>query len=294
MAVQVKLSKDDLQEFLTLTSDIAIREAAYPIDQWVQSGGNPILYKIVSFNDDVRTSFRLNIQLNNQPKPTVHCSKSGKPMHMQNSLLRAENIANYLMKLKKHNVYKWLNQSVHFNSAHEKFFKLKIHSKSNINKSEYDDIRFIGIVARFVGTRELASQTDSTTCFPSSKELNQAKGHVNKLLNLISKGIALSDIKNQSQLIELLVKLNAELDLSPRKPKVSVNFETRLILEKIAYNFILTFSATYTTILHDLAWMMDWSVNPTTIAKLVEQVRSKHRLGLYEESENLPILDKWR
>ena len=274
MAV-VEFDENDRRSFLKLTEDSAIREAAYPLSEWVANGGSSERNK--GLVNDYRVAYR------DEPPEIV---KFGGLLSPPDSLIgkvkqnpdnRAKNIALYRKKIESHTCYRLLLSDTNFTSAQTKFKKQqKRAGQSSKLNSEFADFRFARIIANVIGLQLLCEKVGYRPAYADAKLLLRAKGYVSKLRNSIKEGVWLSDMQEQRNLDRLLEQFLLEINVAPRKEKVTETSEKRKCLETVAFVMKLKLDLLSPTILSDLAAMLIWHPDHTAIDKVVKSTKEKY------------------
>jgi hypothetical protein len=184
-------NEDDRRDFLELTSDSAIRTAAYPEDEWIKNGGTiTLLGHPVPYQDDppvINTGmFRLSDLL-------------GGPVSVKQDLdSRAANIHAHWSIVQSHPFYRWLKGKPSFVIAKNTFDNKRKRVTSGKLCSEFADFRFVRLIALHMGWCLLAESIGYRPRYADRKLLNQAKGHIEKLRGCILEGVRLSDYQSQN------------------------------------------------------------------------------------------------
>lgn len=260
-------------EFLDLTSDRALRMAAYTSDEWLSNGGSLLAYGQVGSQDapPITESYPGGLLgsafINQKPLQTY-----------QDKSKRAENINLYWQKLEAHDYYKCLKLNVNFQAAWNKYqerktYQLKTNLVSMLVINEFADFRFLRLVALHVGFQMLADEAGYKPTYPDAKTIDKTKGYITKLRASFNDGVKIDNLSNQSQLDRLLEQLLLELNLAPRKEKETPTMEKRKCLEVFAMDFHSSFQFISATILTDLAAMLGWTAEHTTIDRIVKNTK---------------------
>ena len=263
------------ESFLELTSDSAIRMAAYTIDEWSSNGGILAMYGQVSIQDypPIVESYPVGL-LGEAFRSSQHVR------NIQNPAKRAENLAEHWKKVESHNYYKCLVLNRNFLLALDKFQKKK---SSLLKKSlvpmlvinEFADFRFLRLVALHVGFQMLADEVGYKPIYPDVKTIDKAIGYVTKLRATFKDGVKIENESHQAQLDRLLEQLLLELNRAPRIEKVTPTMEKRNCLDAFAMDFMDTFQFISAPILTDLAAMLDWAAEHTTVDRIVKNTKTK-------------------
>ncbi|HAF00862.1 MAG TPA: hypothetical protein DCO68_05580 [Methylophilaceae bacterium] len=263
------------ESFLEITSDSAIRMAAYTLDEWLNNGGSLLGYGQVSSQDapPIVESYPGGL--------FGDAFRSQKPLHIkQDGLKRATNLAEHWQKVESHDYYKWLKLNSNFLKAWGKFQKQKIkQSRTSLVSilviNEFADFRFLRLMALNVGFQMLADEAGYKPTYPDAKTIDKTKGYITKLRASFKGGVKIDNLSHQAQLDRLLEQLLLELNLAPRKEKITLTTEKRKCLEAFAYDFMSSFQFISPTILNDLAAMLDWTAEHTTIDRIVKNTKTK-------------------
>ncbi len=273
------------ESFLELTSDHAIRKAAYPDDEYVSNGGK------------IGAGFMLSDPIAFQDEPPEIIPTGGGLLGLlgrgnqlepvkQDPARRAANIAQHWQKVESHDYYKWLMSDVNFKKAWRKFQNKKdkkvdgnlisaIQQFKPIN-SEFVDFRFLRLVALQIGYQLFCDDIGFKPTYADSKTLDKAKGYITKLQATFAKGVALSNYVHHDQLERHLEQLLLEIKRAPHKEKATQTAEKRKCLEAFALSFMHEFGSVSATILTDLSAMLGWSCDDTTIDRIVRATKRKH------------------
>jgi hypothetical protein len=270
-------------EFLELTSDRAIRMAAYTSEEWKRNGGTFLGYGQVYIQDEPPIVELYPCGLLGSAFSTL------KPLkNQQDPKQRTINIANYLKLVEGHDYYKWLKSDVNFVKAWNKFQKKKTTPhKGSIAlmlpiQSEFADFRFLRLVALNIGFQILADEVGYKPKYPDIKTMDRTKGYVTKLQGNFKNGVKIDNLVHQTQLERLLEQLLLELNRAPRKEKETPTMEKRKCLEAFAMGFMGNFQFISAAILTDLAAMLDWTAEHTTIDRIVKNTKAKNGQLLVE------------
>jgi hypothetical protein len=262
--------------FLELTSDSAIRMAAYTRDEWLSNGGTLLGYGQVTSQDVPPIAESYPGGLLGSAFSSLTPIKS-----QQDPVKRAENIAKHLKLVEGHDYYKRLKSDDNFVRVWNKFQKKKKtpHKGSlalmlTVN-TEFADFRFLRLVALHIGFQMLADEMDYKPIYPDAKTIDKTKGYVTKLRASFKDGVKIDNLSHQVQLDRLLEQLLLELNLAPRKEKVTPTMEKRKCLEAFAMDFNSSFQFISATILTDLAAMLEWTPEHTTIDRMVKNTKRK-------------------
>lgn len=271
----------ELQEFIDLTSDKVIREAAYPQEEWIINGGNTgtgllsVLnnYSDVSSMDDPPeitrkiNTFKLLLD-SNKPEPVK-----------QDLEKRAENIAQHWQKIKAHSCY------IRFHSYADNRLKYavvtfekktKLKTASEALKSDFAQFRFYHLFAQYIESYLFYDEFGRPQKYADAIILRQAKGHAEKLLEGFREGLRLSN--NHYQLEALLKQLLIEINQAPRKDKETPTAAKRRALEAFAYISIYEFGEASATILGHLAVILGWdNYSSSTMEEIVATAKKKHQ-----------------
>jgi hypothetical protein len=267
---------DIWEEFLDLTSNKAIREAAYPEEEWVENGGNianGLLgglvnnYNPVSLYDEPPTITKYINLLTNTPNPTIS----------QNNEKRAANIASHWLKVQSHQYYEILNKDSNFKKAFATFqTKKKLVSAPAELKSEFADFRFYNLTALHIGLQKIYDELGYIKSYPDRKLLNKAKGHIKKLQSFLGNGLKLNNFQSHQQLQNHLCQLIIEIDQAPRKDNETKTAPKRRSLEGFALSSFYAFGEASATILGYLALMLEWdNYSHKTMETIVSNVKNK-------------------
>lgn len=266
--------------FLDLTSDSAIRMAAYTKDEWLRNGGSLLSYGQVAYQDfppliEAYSGGLLGIAFAN--KSPEKCS--------QNSAQRAKNIEEHWVTVKSHPHYMQLVSNSNFVKAWDKYQKQK---SSKLSKSlasmfvinEFSDFRFLRMVTFHIGFQMLCEEVGYKPTYPDVKTIDKAKGYIAKIQSSFKDGVKINNLSDQFQLQKLLEQLLLEMNRAPRKEKATPTLEKRKCLESFAIDFLNCFQFISPAILTDLAGMLDWSAEHTTIDRIVKSTKTKKRNAL--------------
>lgn len=272
----------ELYEFIDLTSDAAIREAAYPIDEWKGNGGNTgsgMLagfnnYTMVKMQDDPPEITRLGNGLLNP-------FNENKPNPVKQELdKRAANIAEHWEKVQCHAYFKNLNKDVNFTSAWSKFQKkTKLESASRGYKSEFAKFRFYNLIAQHIGFQQICDEVGYKHTYPKKKVLGEAEGHIKRLQADFKNGLKLNEFNAQFQLESYLKQLVLQINQAPRKAKETPTAAKRRSLEGLSVACINVFDEASSTILSNLAGVLGWvDCHTSTISEIVSFAKEKVQL----------------
>lgn len=279
--------KFDLRDsFLDLTSDSSIRMAAYTSDEWSRNGGTLLRYGQVAYQDfppviDLYSGGLLGISFANKTPERVS----------QNSAQRTANIEAHWRAVASHPYYKQLQSNDNFKRAWSKFQKQKT---SKLSKSltailvinEFSDFRFLRMVAFHIGFQILCDEVGYKPTYPDVKTIDKTKGYISKIQSSFKDGVKISNSSHQFQLQKLLEQLLLEINRAPRKEKATPTLEKRKCLESFAMDFLNCFQFISATILTDLAGMLNWSAEHTTIDRIVKSTKTKKRNALAKALSN--------
>ena len=274
MAVDQQLK--DLNDFIELTSDEVIREAAYPKEEWIENGGNIATgllggtvnnYSKVTYQDEPPLITKYLGLLANIPNPTIS----------QDTQKRLANTASHWQKVQAHQYYKTLSSDDNFKRAFETFQKKKNLTTAPAGlKSEFADIRFYNLIALHIGVQKIYDALGYKRTYPDKDLLDKARGHIEKLQSDFRDGLKLSDYKSQSQLQNYLNQLIMEIDQAPRKDSETTTAPKRRRLERFAMFSIYAFGEASATILGHLALMLGWDdYHHKTMEVIVKNVKTK-------------------
>ena len=275
----VELNENDRRSFLELTENSAIREAAYPLSEWEQNGGS-------KFGGGLLGGLNNGYSVPNQDDPPEVIKNqhlglllATKQINIkQDPASRANNIAAHWQKVEAHACYKWLLSHANFKSAQVKFKKQqKLADKSSKLNSEFADFRFARAVVMVVLFQLFREKAGYQPAYADAKLLTKTKGYVSKLRESIKEGARLSDWQEQRNLDRLLEQLQLEINVAPRKEKVTATSEKRKCLETVAYLMKLDLELLSVTILSDLAAMLNWQADDATIGGVVKITEEKYQ-----------------
>jgi hypothetical protein len=281
----------ELRDFTDLTSDKVIREAAYPLQEWLENGGNNAngffgnlnSYSIVSMQDEPPEI---------RPQGGLLSLNKLDPVR-QDSIQRAKNVASHWEKVQSHAYYKMLNNDVNFTSAWNKFQnKTKVKSASKGYKSEFANFHFYNLIALHIGFQLISDEVGYKPKYPTAKVLNQARGHIEKLQDYFKNdGLKLNDFLAQLQLESHLKQLALEIEQAPRKDKETPTAPKRRCLEGFAVACIYAFDEASSTILSNLAGVLGWGdCHSSTIGEIVifakDKVQKERNKALVEAIKN--------
>lgn len=273
----------ELDDFKDLTSDIVIREAAYPEVEWLENGGNTAMgflggsnsYSNVSMQDDppeIRpygTNLLGLLAQDNNPEPVK-----------QNSEKRAVNIAEHWKKVQGHPCCKKLVQNPSFKHAWDGFQK-KTKQESSLEKykSEFANFRFYNLIARHICWQMISDEVGYRPTYPDADLFIRAKKHIEKLQADFGSGLKLNSWLAQTQLENHLNQLALEIKQAPRKDRETPTAHKRRCLEGFAVECIKTFGEASPTILNNLAATLGWNnCNFKTMELLVKNAKVKVQL----------------
>ena len=94
------------------------------------------------------------------------------------------------------------------------------------------------------------------------------------------------NLEHQSQLERLLEQLFLEIDRAPRKEKETSTSEKRKCLESFAFYFLVFFNVSSPTILNDLAAMLDWAAEHSTIERIAYVAKNQKKSRLLALKSN--------
>lgn len=272
-------SANELEDFMKLTSDKVIREAAYPEAEWIENGGgkgNGFLsgylnsYSAVSIQDNPPD---INLQ------GGLLSPHSTEPVK-QDLTKRAVNIAHHWQNVKAHPCYRRFHGYA-YNRLNEavQLFKDKTNLKSAADalKSDLALLRFYHLFAQYIEAYLLYDKFGYRQKYADAKVLKQAKGHVEKLQEDFGQGLRLNN--NHYQLEALLKQLSIEIDQAPRKDRETPTAAKRRVLENFAYISILEFGEASATILGYFAEILGWNkLSNSTMDEVVANAKKKHQL----------------
>lgn len=268
----------ELDDFLELTSDQAIREAAYPKEEWIVNGGNTGtgLLSVLNNYSDV-SSMDDPPEITRQINTFKLLMDSNKPEPVKQVLgNRTANIAQHWQKVQTHVCYKRLNKSDGFKRAWDGFQKkTKLQSTPKMYKPEFANFRFYHLIARHVLRHIIFEEAGYRPTYPNAKLLDVAKKHIEKLLVDFDGGIKLNNRLAQTQLKKHLNQLIVEIDQAPRKERETPTAQKRRCLQGFAVACIKTFGVASPTILGDLAEMLGWQYHPSTMDDIVSNAKDK-------------------
>lgn len=253
-------------EFLELTSDVSLREAAYPPDEWKMNGG---LINVLGYS----------AQFNDNP-PDIEIRGRGTCVSKvikrvsQDSKSRKRNIATYRNKIRQHPYYLCISSDNNFIKAMAEFEKLYTQKSPNLPVSEFADFRFMRIVAKHIPSTLFMGERIFKLNHPDRRNLTQANGYINKLHLSFDAGVGLSDYSRQLQLQSLLKNLQNEIEGAPRKDRYTETQEKRKCLESIALELYTTFDLCSENLLASFSDMLEWSADSKTIREVIKKMRS--------------------
>ena len=274
MAVNQQIK--DLNDFIELTSDEVIREAAYPKEEWIENGGNIATgllsgtvnnYSKVTYQDEPPLITKYLGLLANIPNLTIS----------QDTQKRLANTASHWQKVQVHQYYKTLSSDDNFKKAFETFQKKKNLTTAPAGlKSEFADIRFYNLIALHIGVQKIYDALGYKLTYPDKDLLHKARGHIEKLQSDFRDGLKLNDYKSQSQLQNYLNQLIMEIDQAPRKDRETTTAPKKRRLERFAMFSIYAFGEASATILGHLALMLGWdNYHHKTMELIVKNVKTK-------------------
>lgn len=258
---------------MDLTSDKTIRQVAYTNTEWISNGGSLLGYGQVASQDEPPEITKNNYgNLLGIGDRTVVRQDSGR---------RAKNITAHWQKVQAHACYIELNKNENFREAWKKFeAKIQRPSAPKKYKSEFAKFRFYDLVTLHIKGSMIAQKAGQKTVYPDAKVIKKSLGHIKKLLEDFDKGIKLQDYSDHKNLKNYLTQLCIELSSAPRKDKETNTAPARRVLEGFAKSSIYAFGEASATILFDLAEMMGWYCDPTTMDDVVKSAKTKHRKEL--------------
>lgn len=273
------LDKDfeEFNSFMDLTSDKVIREAAYPLQEWLENGGNNANGLFSGSN-----SYSIVATQDNPPeiRPTgagILSDRSDEPVK-HDPARRVANIDAHWQKVQSHVYFKKLNNDVNFKKAWDKFQKkTKEKNASKRYKSEFANFHFYNLIARHIGFQLISDKVGYKPKYPTARVLKQARGHIEKLQDyFINDGLKLNDFLAQFQLESHLKQLVLEIDQAPPKDKETTTAPKRRCLEGFAVACIYAFDEASSTILSNLAGVLGWGdCHPSTIGEIVSFAKDK-------------------
>lgn len=266
----------DFSDFIELTSDEVIREAAYPKEEWIENGGNIATgllggmvnnYSRVTYQDEPPLITKYLGLLANIPNPTIS----------QDTQKRLANTASHWQKVQAHQYYKTLNSDDNFKKALETFQKKKNSTIAPAGlKSEFADFRFYNLITLHIGAHKIYDALGYKRTYPDKDLLKKARGHIEKLQSDFRGGLKLSSYQSQSQLQNYLNQLIAEIDQAPRKDNETTTAPKRRHLEAFALSNLYAFGEASATILGHLALMLGWDdYHHKTMEVIVKNVKTK-------------------
>ena len=274
MAVNQQLK--DWHDFIELTSDEVIREAAYPKEEWIENGGNIATgllggtvnnYSKVTYQDEPPLITKYLGLLYDIPNLTIS----------QDTQKRLANTASHWQKVQVHQYYKTLSSDDNFKKAFETFQKKKNLTNAPAGlKSEFADIRFYNLFALHIGVQKIYDALGYEQTYPDKDLLKKARGHIEKLQSDFRDGLKLSDYKSQSQLQNYLNQLIMEIDQAPRKDNETTTAPKSRRLERFAMSSIYAFGEASASILGHLALMLGWdNYHHKTMEVIVQKAKNK-------------------
>lgn len=287
----------ELQDFIDITSDKIIREAAYPEAEWIENGGgkgNGLFtnflhnYSSVDFQDNPPTITKMLGLL----------GEVGTEQVFQNTEKRKANIVAHWQCVKAHPCYK------KFHGYANDRLKLAVQTfekKSKLNnapeklKSDLAVFRFYHVFAQSIAAFMLFSEHGYQPKYADAKMQRKAKGHVENLLFDFSEGVRLS--YNHHQLESLLKQLLVEINQAPRKDKETPTAAKRRALECFAYFSMFEFGSASATILGYFAEILGWdnrsnSTMDNIVKKASEKYNKEQRERLIKRLQSPAIITK--
>ena len=287
----VELNENDRRSFLELTENSAIREAAYPLSEWEQNGGS-------KFGGGLLGGLNNGYSVPNQDDPPEVIKNqhlglllATKQINIkQDPASRANNIAAHWQKVEAHACYQWLLSDNSFTSAQTKFKKKqKPADKYSKLNSEFADFRFARVVVMVVLFQLFREKAGYQPAYADAKFLNKTKGYINNLQKSFVGGVRLDNWQQQKNLEGLLEQLQLKINLAPRKEKVTKTSGKRKCIETVALAMQVDFDLVSATILSDLAAMLNWQPEHTTIDKIVKSTKENHRKALAKALREIPV-----
>lgn len=252
-----KISKQwdeaELSEFLTLTSDATVHtvhNVPYKTDLETVWDGVPQTMSVTNY------------------------SASNAP---QDSLRQVED---HQARIYSHAVYKRLSSSEHFVAGLETFRKKHARAKTGKIVEPFAEFRFLHIVARVVGSHSLARAKNLRPKFPDVRTAKQAILHLDKLVGLLRSGIHLSDFTADEELHRLLARLRVHIvneHTILRKPKDDATALERFFIAVLVRELIDAIGEASPAIICDVAGMIGYAVDPSTIERQIRQERIRHQ-----------------
>ena len=254
------------QDFINLTSNQAIAEAQYPLD---------VRLKVrQTTSDQLGNSFKKLTNIVSRYGIKIPIKEKNWEVN-QSSQIRFKNIATHWHKIETHPYYLYLIEDENFVSASAKFKK----KSKQFNIIEFIDFKFVHIVAKRIGSHLLAETIGYQPSYANSKALKQTNGFINKLRDSFKRGVSLCNSHSQSDLDKLLHQLQVEIDLAPRKERLTATSEKRKCIESVALDMGLDFQMVSATILTDLAAMINWHPDHTSIDAIVKKTKVKYKIN---------------
>lgn len=269
-----------LKDFVEITSDKVIREAAYPRDEWVENGGHIAdrllshvnSYSFVSIQDNPPEIIKKTGLLYSDLKD------SERGVVKQNPLKRAQNIALHWKKVWAHPCYIRFHDynNSRLRCAVETFKKKAKRNKAAIAlKSDLALFRFYNLYAQFIESYLIFQEKGYRRRYADAKTLTKAKNHIEKLQKDFRDGLKLRN--NHHQLETLLKQLAVEIEQAPRKDKETPTAAKRRALLNFAFFSIQEFGETSATILGNFAEILGWdNASNSTMDEIVVTAKDKY------------------
>ena len=156
-------------------------------------------------------------------------------------------------------------------------------------KSEFARFRFYHLVALYIQGGLVAKTFGQVSVFPNIKVITKSLGHIKSLLKDFDNGVKLQNYSEQKNLKIHLQQLHIELLSAPRKEKETETAQLRRFLESFAKASIYAFGEASTTILLEMAAMMGWNCDQSTMEGVVRKAKSNKRKKLIELLLDYPI-----
>ena len=279
---------DDLQEFLNLLNDENLRSAAWPKEQFDNACGDfPFPYSEVTSQDEPPEPLKM-------PTKGLLFALSMSNMEIERiSQPRDQRIANlkrYDQVVRNHKIYKrWLETNSHFECAEVTFDRFVTQTDKVLAGSEFVKLRFLRMVAEKLGTCLLGEHYGMKINRANKRQLLQAKALAEKLKYSFKEGVRIKDFVSQHELSRLLDLLCREIDAAPRKSKAGPNSTQRHFIHMLGRDLLRTFDTLPPKLLEELAGVVNWFPDATTIQRLVAKVKEERAKEMANQENQLAI-----